>query len=459
MLSKFDLWDKYPEEEVNKEMKSFFPGYYKLTNIELTDLWENCIFVLDANTLLNLFRFSKESRDSIFDLLDSIKHRIWIPHQVALEYHRNLENVISSQKNEYKSIQDKCLKALQKLITEFQTLKHSNIDTTVMTDALNQCKETIQKELSLQESKHPDLMEIKERINNLIGENVGSEFSQEELEKIYSSGIERYKNDIPPGFKDASKEQTYFHNGLEYQGKYGDLIFWEQILNHAKKQEVKSIILISDDQKEDWVLKVDGEKKGPLPHLIHEFNKSTNGKLFYLYHSIQFVKLAKEYLGFDRGGSLSDAMKEMELLQLEDLEIEENKHYFKALDRSEKRKRLLELLRVEKEKTQSENERKEKDVRFHYKLWLNIEDRYSSNEESIHNIRMRLVEYLELILDNSNVKVMFNNGLLLARLDLPINYDQKMLKGYISAMIDESPLGAVIEVLDVTYSSSVDEFL
>jgi hypothetical protein len=29
-------------------MKGLFPGYYRLTDQELSDLWKNCIFVLDA---------------------------------------------------------------------------------------------------------------------------------------------------------------------------------------------------------------------------------------------------------------------------------------------------------------------------------------------------------------------------------------------------------------------------
>lgn len=451
-------------------MKNFFPGYYKLTDKELTDLWKDCFFVLDANTLLNLFRFSKESRDSIFELLESIKDRIWIPHQVALEYHRNIENVISSQKNEYKSIRDRCLKALQKLITEFENLKHSNIKTTVMTDALNQCIDTIQKELSLQESEHPDLLEIKERINNLIGDNVGNEFNQDELIEIYSEGINRYNNDIPPGYKDAAKELTYFHNGIEYQGKYGDLIFWKQILNYAQKEEVKSIILVSDDQKEDWVLKVDGKRKGPLPHLIHEFNKSTDGKLFYSYHSIRFVELAKEYLGFDRGGSLSDAMKEMEFLQVEDLESgNEKRFYSESLDavdelkRHLQKRRLIGSIRNDKDNNlifNYEYERKEKDISFHYKLWLEIYEEYDSDEETIDVIKNRLTEYLELILENSKIEqVQYSNGLILVRLNMPQRFEPEILEKNVSDMINKSSLGKFVGVLDISTSSSVDAFM
>jgi len=41
-------------------MKSKFPEYFKLTKKEIQELWENALFTLDANILLNLYRYSDE---------------------------------------------------------------------------------------------------------------------------------------------------------------------------------------------------------------------------------------------------------------------------------------------------------------------------------------------------------------------------------------------------------------
>ena len=45
-------------------MRKTFPGYYRPTEAEFRRLWDKCIFVLDANVLLNLYRYSEETRKS-----------------------------------------------------------------------------------------------------------------------------------------------------------------------------------------------------------------------------------------------------------------------------------------------------------------------------------------------------------------------------------------------------------
>ncbi len=37
-------------------MRAMFPGYYRRTEEELERIWDEGLFVLDANVLLNLYR-------------------------------------------------------------------------------------------------------------------------------------------------------------------------------------------------------------------------------------------------------------------------------------------------------------------------------------------------------------------------------------------------------------------
>lgn len=79
-------------------MKAVFSGYYSPTEEEFEQLWSECLFVFDTNTLLNLYRYSKESRELLFKVMETIVDRIWIPHQVALEYHKHMLVEINNQK-------------------------------------------------------------------------------------------------------------------------------------------------------------------------------------------------------------------------------------------------------------------------------------------------------------------------------------------------------------------------
>lgn len=78
-------------------MKNNFSEFYCLTDDELKKLWDECIFIFDANVLLNLYRYSQKTSQKLLDVLynEKIKERIWIPHQFAFEYQKNRLEVIA----------------------------------------------------------------------------------------------------------------------------------------------------------------------------------------------------------------------------------------------------------------------------------------------------------------------------------------------------------------------------
>lgn len=47
-------------------MRNKFFGYYKPTKEELAAMWNECIFVFDTSTLLNIYRYTPETREDFF---------------------------------------------------------------------------------------------------------------------------------------------------------------------------------------------------------------------------------------------------------------------------------------------------------------------------------------------------------------------------------------------------------
>ncbi len=82
-------------------MKDLFQGYYAPKVEVIQKLWENALFVFDTNVLLNFYRYSEETTESLFQLFEKLKNRIFIPYQVAYEYHKNIVNVIAQQIPKY----------------------------------------------------------------------------------------------------------------------------------------------------------------------------------------------------------------------------------------------------------------------------------------------------------------------------------------------------------------------
>src|SRR4030043_33013 len=107
-------------------MKKIFKEFYPLNDKELKDLWEKCIFIFDANVLLNLYRYSQRTSKQLRKILnnDKIKNRIWIPYQFAKEYQTQRLKVINEQKCFY----EKLILDIDKLIKNHKRHSFVNID-------------------------------------------------------------------------------------------------------------------------------------------------------------------------------------------------------------------------------------------------------------------------------------------------------------------------------------------
>ncbi|MNC04030.1 hypothetical protein D3C75_514590 [compost metagenome] len=189
-------------------LRELFNGYYTPTEKEFAELWKTCTFVFDTNTLLNLFRYPKDSRDLLLNLMKRVKDRIWLPYQVAMEYHKHLIELIHNQENEYEAIHCTIEKSLKELNNKLMELRHSNIRVDKIIEMTSNIIKESKKELESQKEYQPDLAALKEELDILVGNRIGREYNQDELNKIYEDGQIRYSNKIPPGFKDISEKKT-----------------------------------------------------------------------------------------------------------------------------------------------------------------------------------------------------------------------------------------------------------
>lgn len=293
-------------------MKDKFSEYYKLDDAQLQEHWEKDTFSFDANVLLNLYRYTPKTRDAFFDLFEKIKDRIWISYQAAFEYQKNRLSVINAQTEAYKEIR-KTLEnkkgEIEAQLNKFK--KHPYLETSELKTQIESAFQSIIKDLDNLEKKHPDYLikdPIWERLTELLDSKIGDDFSTEELEKIYKEGKRRYEEKIPPGFKDLPEKKNNGNRSL-----YGDLLVWKQVMTKAKDIK-ESIILITDDLKEDWWYKFKGETISPRPELIKEFREETK-KRVNIYQAESFLKHAEKTL---KHKTADEAIKEVRKVRLAD---------------------------------------------------------------------------------------------------------------------------------------------
>ncbi len=271
---------------------------YELSNRQLGQTRRWAILALDASALLNLYSYSKQTREAFLQILEDLQDRIWLPHQAAYEYEKNrlrvIKRLIAFSKGTRNLLsclpEDFAAKAKAKnhpkVGREFQSPFRSIED---IKSQLASAAGEIEDELKPDEDEYKSFLvddPVRERLDRITCDRIGEPFSQNDLEEIYDDGRKRYDLRRPPGYCDGGKPGV---------AKYGDLIIWRQLINRARETG-RSIYFITDDAKEDWVHKSEKGPDGPRHELAVEMAEHTS-KRFLISTFVDFYTKAADSLG------------------------------------------------------------------------------------------------------------------------------------------------------------------
>jgi len=338
----------------NEQIKSLLKTHRDLDEETLDKMWEQAVFVFDSNVLLDLYRLPLSAKKELLTVLQNpeIKNRIWISFQGLLEFLNNRYDTISDQKNKFNTVRNKLNDAINgyndvfsKLTAELATLKlrqrHSLIDPEEFLTPekiksgisfVNEFLDNLT-ELEQKQSDVHDNDDTKKHVLSLFEGKVGHGLSKEAIKKIYDEGEERYKHDIPPGYMDKKKNDFYTVLDIEYKCKFGDLLFWHEVIQKAKLEKLQYIILVTGDLKEDWWLEKRGKKLGPRKELLNEiYTKAPDLKAFHMYDTSNFLRRVGErftvnvsestisetenLLTTDRGSEANDLIKIQDVFEI-----------------------------------------------------------------------------------------------------------------------------------------------
>lgn len=266
-------------------MKERFPGWYPRSTDELGAIWENALFVPDANVLLHCVRHPAKVRDELLRVFTVLKTSLWIPHQVGLEFHRNRLDVEFGAEDMYRKLTSEYDTILNQAREKLRQMRaHPLIDIDAEIAAVDDFLTGFRGRMDAAAGQHPkgDIEAAVTRLTDLLEGHVGEKWSADRLAALKREGEDRYARKVPPGYKDAKKDGD--------GDKFGDLIIWRDMMEKARADE-KPIIFISDDVKEDWWWLHRGRKLGPRPELVEEF-KAVSGQEFHIYEFMNFLRVA-----------------------------------------------------------------------------------------------------------------------------------------------------------------------
>lgn len=282
-------------------MDIIFREFFHKESIDFKKLELDTLIVFDTNTLLNIYRYSNDTRQKLIEAMREIQDNIWIPNQVMLEFNLNrqelLANLIIEKENVPKELSSKFKNFYNESENFINQIKIKSVDASNMK---KQLLEDFKAELSNLEEvfakKTNDILSIVDLTEDLaiefgeiFSKRIGGFYTQQQLDRITSNALERFELNIPPGYKDGGKSENVSYNGVTYEKKYGDLIIWNQIMDRAKDSVIKKIVFVTDDNKTDWWFKVKGKTIGPRAELKNELLRNSEADL-HMINSNQFLR-------------------------------------------------------------------------------------------------------------------------------------------------------------------------
>lgn len=281
-----------------RSFKTGFEKYHVLDDDDILDVLKDGIVALDANVLLDLYRYPKETSDDLLRSIEQIstEGRLFVPHQVATEFwrgrlaviahiadpHSDVEKALRSYENKTNNAisvwaksaflmderRDELLERISFFFTEMITAIHEDgegrraftIDTPTTKD------------------------QVLLRLEEILDGRVGPPLNESEYEDALAEAQRRREKHLPPGFGDASKEDQQLSDRPE--GGAGDYLVWLQMLQEAQHRE-QDLLFVTRDEKSDWWLKWQPKDRSPIlvgahQELIAEFHTKTGRRLVML---------------------------------------------------------------------------------------------------------------------------------------------------------------------------------
>jgi hypothetical protein len=303
MLHQYRAWIKPDSGYSAEERKAFF-----------TD----SMIVLDTNVLLDLYRYTPGARGELLAALRLVSDRLWLPHQVGIEFVRGRRSVIFERLQALKLAgtqierafneawrdlagardQVKVLLGTYAADEQGQALLDELINQPALLQLLDAWWECLHEHVTkLRADQDIQLSDIESgsdailpQIAELFGDQIAPSPSASEIKKRVQQAVGfRYPNKIPPGFSDQGKG-TDLHAA-------GDFLLWEEVISYVGGADTRSrILFVSRDTKEDWYEQAaPGLGKRPWPSLLDEFRRRTSKDLLIVETSDFFAGI-KEHL-------------------------------------------------------------------------------------------------------------------------------------------------------------------
>lgn len=260
-----------------------FEGYRVVADAARRHALTAALVAVDANVLLNLYRYNSRTTNDLFAVLEKLGNRLVVPHQAVREFHRNRLKAIGNPEqatNDARSAlaksQDGALRALdswsKQVALDERELQQLRAKVDQVFDALQHAVDR-----AAPDRVHPTTPTSQDpvlsRLADLLDGKVLPCPDEEQWNALIAEGNQRVDDLVPPGYLDAEKGDQY------QEGPAGDFLVYYQACQEAKARQL-DLIIVTNEEKEDWWWRRGPDLIGPRHEMTKEFFDLTGHRLF-----------------------------------------------------------------------------------------------------------------------------------------------------------------------------------
>ena len=258
-----------------------FIGFKVASSEQLDAALRDAVVAVDANVLLDLYRFRRQTSQDLFKTLKALGDRLVVPHQALHEFWRRRQRSQDSPRSATKTATDALTKLQRSICAALATwaravgidddeLSGLTVQVTGFLDELSRELQNVLQETNAERDEDP----ILEQLDELLTGRVTSPLDPEEWAECVAEGKRRIESE---GTSRLSRR--YKEGGDLAEGGAGDYLVWYQATRYAKQQD-RDPLIVTRDQKEDWWWRQQSDLIGPRPELTLEYYELTGRHLF-----------------------------------------------------------------------------------------------------------------------------------------------------------------------------------
>lgn len=260
-----------------------FIGFKIASSEELDTALREAVVAIDANVLLDLYRFRPQTSQDLIKTLKSLGDRLVVPHQALREFWRRRQRSQDSPRGATKTATDalgKSGRSIRDALAAWaKAVGVDNDELSELTAGVDGFLKNLTDELQrvlvdtdAERSADPILIQLEE----ILQGRITLPLDQQEWADCIAEAGRRIEAEEPPGYMDVEKQDSELS-----EGGAGDYLVWYQATRYAREQE-RDLLIVTRDQKEDWWWRQQSDFLGPRPELTLEYHELTGRRLFLL---------------------------------------------------------------------------------------------------------------------------------------------------------------------------------